>query len=176
MEHSKLTQDFLEQRQSLLAYIYAMTRRLDVSEEIFQDVALAILTESAEGRRAEPFLPWAREVARRRIAEYYRKNAQQKKLMVFSDTFMNAVSHAFEENSQEAGLIGNSEALLAECMKDLGTRARTMVEKRYRDNLSVSEIAAAVGMTIGSVNVALTRTRKALAGCISGKMRGLNNA
>jgi len=72
-----MTRDFLQNRQALLGFIFALTRDALAAEEIFQEVALAILAEAATGKAADPFLPWAREVARRRVAEYYRKSTQR---------------------------------------------------------------------------------------------------
>ena len=65
MSQPKLAVDLLKNRQSLLGFVFALTRDQVVAEEIFQEVALAILNEGSAGKEVDPFMPWAREVGRR---------------------------------------------------------------------------------------------------------------
>jgi RNA polymerase sigma-70 factor (ECF subfamily) len=169
MHEPQLTKDFLEHRQSLLGLILGLTHNVDLAEEIFQEVALVILNEAATGRTIDGFLPWAKEIARRRVAEYYRKNSQRLRIERPSEAIADAVCLAFEENSEHAEAPWR-QGHLNECLSALTERSRSLLEKRYGKKMGITDIAAAVGLTIGSVNVTLSRARKALAACIGHRL------
>ena len=71
MQQDQIQAEFLKTRQTLLGFIFALTRDHEVAEEVFQEVALAILQEASKGIVVERFLPWAREIVRRRVASFY---------------------------------------------------------------------------------------------------------
>jgi RNA polymerase sigma-70 factor (ECF subfamily) len=170
MHEPQLTKDFLDHRQSLLGLILGLTHDVDVAEEIFQEVALVILNEAAAGKAVDGFLPWAKEIARRRVAEYYRKHSLRMRVERPTDAIADAVCLAFEENAEQPEAPWR-QGHLNECLSALTERSRSLLEKRYGKKMGISDIAAAVGLTIGSVNVTLSRARKALATCIGHRMQ-----
>lgn len=163
----KLTRDLLEHRKALLDFIYAVTRDFDVAEEIFQETALAILAEAAAGRKIEPFLPWAREVARHRVFEYHRGAAKRRRVAQLPDALLDVVAQSFDENEELRENLRARQTFLADCLQKLTDRVRAMINGRYRGGKSVLEIAQENGWTVDSVHVALSRARKALAECIA---------
>ncbi len=167
MSQPKMTRDLLEHRQALLGFIYAVTRDFDVAEEIFQETALAILAESAAGRVAEPFLPWAREVARRRIAEHHRTCTTNRRVVPMPVALLDVAAQSFDENEESRDRMRARQSLLAGCLGSLTGRVRRMLDLRYHGRCSVPEIARDAGWTVDAVHVALSRARKALAECVA---------
>ena len=78
MTQPKLVKDLLESRRVLFGFIFALTRDAEAAEDIFQELSLAILDEAAKGTTPGDFLAWARELARHRVADYYRRLAGEK--------------------------------------------------------------------------------------------------
>lgn len=57
-------------------------------------------------------------------------------------------------------------AALRPCIELLTPANRELIERRYFRAMSVAEVAEAVNRTIGSIKVALLRTRRQLADCV----------
>ncbi len=165
-----MTRDFLQNRQALLGFIFALTRDALAAEEIFQEVALAILAEAATGKEVDPFLPWAREVARRRVAEYYRKSTQRERVAPLSNSMVDLVCRSYQENEEYPERDSLRLASLRRCVDQLGGRAREVIDLRYRLRLGIEKIASALSWRVDSVNVLLTRTRRVLADCVKSKL------
>ena len=171
MEHEVLVRQFLQNRDALLAFIYALTRDHEAAEEVFQEVGLAITDEAARGRQVDNFLAWAREIARRRVAAYYRVHGHDARRLRLSDAMMDAIEVAFRENekTQEQGVLRL--LFLRECLERLTGRGRQVIEQKYREGKRVAAIAEALGWKPESVKVALSRARKQLADCVQNKLR-----
>jgi len=170
MQQPKLTRDLLEHRQALLGFILALTRDFNSAEEIFQETALAILDEAAAGRQAEPFLPWAREVARRRVAEHHRVAAQNRRAIVMPADLLDGIALAFDENEESREEARSRQKHLPACVAALTERVQRMIDLRYHQRLAVAAIAQDVGWTVDAVHVALSRARKTLAECIERRL------
>lgn len=170
MQQPKLTRDLLEHRQALLGFILALTRDFNAAEEIFQETALAILDEAAAGRQAEPFLPWAREVARRRVAEYHRVAAQNRRAVAMPAGLLDGIARAFDENEESRDEARARQRHLAACVAALTERVQRMIDLRYHHRFAVAAIAQDVGWTVDAVHVALSRARKTLAECIERRL------
>ena len=169
MSQSGMTREFLQNRQALLGFIFALTRDPLAAEEIFQEVALAILGEAAAGKSVDPFLPWAREVARRRVAEYYRKSTQRR-VAPLNESMVELISRSYRENEEGPEREALRLASLRRCVDQLGGRAREVIDLRYRLQRGVEQIAAALSWRSDSVHVLLARTRRILADCVRSKL------
>jgi RNA polymerase sigma-70 factor (ECF subfamily) len=171
MADAKLVKDFLDHRDVLMGFIFALTRDYDVAEEVFQEVSLAILGEVDKNPRIGNFMAWAREVARRRVADYYRKATRRMSAVPLSNELADVIADAFAEN--DAALENHQERMgsLLECLKRLTGRSRDVVEGFYHRRQSLKEVAASIGWNEASVKVALSRARKALADCVQTRLR-----
>jgi hypothetical protein len=56
MESSDLARQFVQHRDLLYGYVFALTRDHDLAEELLQDVGVSILTEATRGRAPDNFL------------------------------------------------------------------------------------------------------------------------
>jgi RNA polymerase sigma factor (sigma-70 family) len=169
LEASDLVKLLLEHRDGLLGFILALTRDRAVAEEVFQDVGLAVVEEAGRKTRVATFLPWAHEIARRRVAEYFRKNARRSTFARL-EGLDEIVGVAFEENETSLDARLRREDCLSECLDELPETQREMVDRRYRDQASIPEIARSLDWTEGAVKVALWKARRRLESCVEGKM------
>ena len=166
---SLLVKRLLEQRRSVFGFIYALTRDMDAAEEIFQEVSVAILDEAAQDTAVEDFLPWVRELARRRTAEYYRHRSHQSTKETLAGSMLKAVDQAFEENEETREESSRRRRHLLECIEALPPTQREMIELRYRDQKSISRVAAILDWKIPAVKVALSKIKRILADCLHAK-------
>jgi RNA polymerase sigma-70 factor (ECF subfamily) len=166
---SDLTRKFLEHRDGLLGFILALTHDREAAEEIFQETGLAIVQEAGRGTRVDLFLPWAHEIARRRVAEYFRKHARRSSIE-HAAVVDEAVSLAFEENAADPLVLQGSRKHLEDCLEGLSKDQKTLLDRRYRDRAPLRDIARDADITEGSVKVLLWRLRRQLARCIEGKI------
>jgi RNA polymerase sigma-70 factor (ECF subfamily) len=170
MSQTGMTREFLRHRQALLGFIFALTRDQLVAEEIFQDVALAILGEAAAGKSVDPFLPWAREVARRRVAEYYRKSVRRGRIAPLRESMVDLISQSYGENEESPEQDSLRLASLRRCVDQLGGRAREAIDLRYRLRQGAEAIAETFAWRVDSVHVLLARARRLLADCVKSKL------
>jgi len=171
MEPGELFPEFVQQRDLLYGYILALTRDPNLADDILQDVGVSILTEAKRGTRPEAFIPWARGVARHRVADHYRRLAARRRHERHFDQFADAVDMAFAEHAPAAEDNGHQLKLLRECLEGLTARVRTIIDLRYSGRRSIGEIAASLSWTPGSIKVALSRARRTLADCVRRKLR-----
>src|SRR5687767_8502727 len=98
MTQPDLVRQFLENRDALLGFIFALTRDPDAAEEVFQNVGLAVVDEANRGTRVADFRRWAREIARHRVADYYRDRSRTRALPALPDSMLSVVCLSFDEN------------------------------------------------------------------------------
>jgi RNA polymerase sigma-70 factor (ECF subfamily) len=173
MDQQELIRRFLEHRDTILAFIFSLTLDYDVAEEVFQNVATAVLQERDRAADVGEFSAWVRQVARHRVADYYRQHSRRSAVERPSGSMADIVALAFDEQdiTPQANHL-RMKSLLA-CLQKLSGRSREVIEGFYRDRKSVKDLAASMAWKEGSVKVALSRARKVLADCIAVRMRGL---
>ena len=171
---SELVKEFIRNRDVLMGYVMALTRDHDLAEELFQDIAVGILTEAQKGTRPDRFMPWARALARNRTADYFRKRARLRERQRSFELLADVVGLAFDEHEPTGEDSRRRLKFLRDCLQGLGAQARRIVNLRYRDRRTLQDIAAAVSWKPDSVKVALAKARRALADCVNGKLRAQN--
>jgi RNA polymerase sigma-70 factor, ECF subfamily len=157
----------IENRKSLYAFILAATRSLEVSEEVFQEASLAICESSDSFTIGTNFLAWAREIARRRIAAYYRVHKRDQQVLCFVE------SRGLERGFAAAEARGTAQErtiALHECMKQMSPFVRRLLELRYAARLGLQEIASRVNRQPESVRKAIYRSRIVLRSCIEARL------
>ena len=158
----------IEHRGAVTAYIFASMRDNDAAEEVFQEVAVAICDNAASFELGTNFKAWAREIARRRIAAYYRLRSRGPQslspieLQYLEDGFTAIES---EENAQDRLLA------LSQCLSRLSPFVQKLFRMRYGAGQSLQQIADEVQRQSESVRKALYRARQALRSCIEASQR-----
>lgn len=171
MESSDLARQFVQHRDLLYGYVFALTRDHDLAEEMLQDFGVSILTEATRGRAPDNFLLWARGVARHRVADHFRRLASRRQHELPFDEFADAVDLAFAEDARTPEDHRQQLQVLRDCLDELTDRVRTIIDRRYNGRQSLDEIAAALSWTPASIKVALSRARRTLADCVDRKLR-----
>ncbi len=166
-----LVRQLLEHRDGLFGFVLALTHDREAAEEIFQEVGLAIVEEAGKKTAVARFLPWVHELARRRVAEYYRRHSRRR-AMEHSEPLDAVVSLAFQEGAADPAALNARQEHLEQCLEELPAPQKDLIARRYRDHFPLKEIADVAKSTEGSIKVLLWRARRQLARCIEGKMAG----
>ena len=171
MESHDLARQFVQHRDTLYGYVFALTRDHDAAEDILQEVGVSILTEATRGGSPDNFVAWARGLARNRVADHYRRLASRRRHEVPFEEFADAVDRAFAEYAPTPDDNHQQLKLLRECLDGLTARVRKIIDLRYHGRQSLAEIAASLSWKPASIKVALSRARRALADCLARKLR-----
>ncbi|MBX2852394.1 MAG: sigma-70 family RNA polymerase sigma factor [Phycisphaeraceae bacterium] len=168
---SQLTTHWMQAQSALQAYILSSVGNFADSEDILQQVALDVSASFERYDPGRPFIPWAMQIAKRRIADFYRKNKNA--ACLFEETDLELLAQAHARLSKNEGTSGEVADLLESCLDRLPEKSRRLVDLRYRDGLKPAEIAHTTGRSGGAIRVALNKIRNALGRCIrSGTERG----
>lgn len=176
MKQPKLVRDLLDNRDAILSFILLLTRDSDAAEEVFQEVSFQVIEEGMKGVEVASFLPWVRQVARHRLADFYRRASKAGPLGPVSDSLVSTISEAFDENDISAAENRGREKSLEKCLGKLPRRMREAIEYRYREGLPLGRIASTMGYAAASVKVVLCRARSLLTECIHREMRAVEGA
>lgn len=138
-----------------LARIKLAHDRVVGSEDIVQEVLLAIHTKRHTWRPHEPILPWVFAIARYKIVDVYRRNGKR----VFLDV------DDFEESlaAPEADAPAVPDRQVEAALTILSDGQRRVVQSIAIDGRSISETAAAFEMKETAVRVAFHRGLAAIA-------------
>lgn len=136
-------------------------------EDVVQDILLSLHTVRATYDPARPFMPWLMAIARNRIADGVRRHVRRAANEVVSDELPETFAAGGANMLLES--YGDSEAL-ARAMADLAPGQRRAVELTKLSELSLKEAAAASGMSIGALKVAVHRGMGALRRALGAKV------
>jgi RNA polymerase sigma-70 factor, ECF subfamily len=149
----------------LYAFIRSQVFSRDDADELMQQTT-AVLWEKYGSFRADgDFVRWACGVARLEVLSHWR-NRRRVRVML-GDDLAEAVGQRLAAAAAEVDLRLD---MLVECISELAGRERELIERHYRSQQSVTEIAADLGVSESSVYKRLSRSREMLYECIQQRL------
>jgi RNA polymerase sigma-70 factor (ECF subfamily) len=147
--------------QRLSSYIYSKVKDMTVTEDIFQDTFIKVISTFKRGTYNEEgkFLPWVMRIAHNLIIDHFRRNKKMPKYQgnkefnifsVLTDDKLNAEKQLIKDQIDQ-----DLEVLIEQLPKD----QLEVLRMRIYQNMSFNEIAE---NTEVSINTALGRMRYAL--------------
>src|SRR5204863_5699778 len=130
---------------------------------LLQDVSLAASTSWGQYKPGTPFLSWAREIARRRILDYGKK--QSRRFALMEPDVLEALDAASVAVEAEQPLEPRRDAL-RQCLTKVGGDARRILDLRYGEKRDVPRVAELVGRSVQASYAILKRTKQLLRECI----------
>jgi RNA polymerase sigma-70 factor (ECF subfamily) len=157
----------MHHRTALYGYIFACVRNHADAEDILQTVSVAV-TESIQQLMDEKgFLPWAREIARRRVLAHRRLARREQPL---DPELLTRLAEAAERVEQQRPTSDQRAALLA-CLEALPTQSRRLIAMRYDGSVSgMSELARKFGRSIQGIYAQVKRIKVALRECVERRL------
>jgi RNA polymerase sigma-70 factor (ECF subfamily) len=167
LQHGQITRLLMQHRTALYGYIFACVRNHDDAEDIFQNVSVAVTEAIGQLRHEAGFLPWAREIARRRILAH-RRNARREQ--PYDPELVRRLAEAADRVEQARPASAHRSALMA-CLEGLPPQSRRLIEMRYDGSATdVSELAAKFGRSVQGIYAQLKRIKTALRECVERRL------
>ena len=161
-----ISQMLLAYRDVLFSYIMALVRDVSEAEELFQETALVILNKEKEGIQVKHFGSWSREIARRKILEYWNAGKTRKARFLSAEA-LDALDTEFNRRDEAGGeRIGELLQRLKQCIRELPEHLRRCIDFRYSHGLSFREIGKKLRRSAGTAQVMLSRIRQKLLDCV----------
>ena len=154
----------------LRAFIGSLMPGIDGADDVLQEVNLVLWEKRATYQEGTNFKAWACAIARFKVLNHRRKMAKLG-VRMFDEALAEQLASDCEVTSDE--MDARLEAL-SDCLRRLNDQDRQLVEHRYFSGSKLEQFAQECGKSVGSLRVALFRTRDALRKCIEEKMV-LNN-
>jgi RNA polymerase sigma-70 factor (ECF subfamily) len=159
----------IEHRASLMGYLVSCVRNHTDAEDLFQDVSLTAIQSADQLRTADGFLPWTREIARRRVLAHFRKS---KRLTPVDPELVDRLTETAAEMNSSHEAPARIEALYS-CLEALPGESRKLIALRYEDHQRpVESLAESIGRSVQATYAILKRSRLLLRNCITQKMEG----
>ena len=158
-------------RRWLMAYLYASTGDSALAEDLVQETFVVAFQKRDELDDVPSFGAWLRGVARNVLRRHYEKSAREP--MLLSSNILERLEEPaamLEQAHLNPDYESQRVLVLRKCVQKLTERARTLIQGRYQENLSIEQLAERSGLALGSVPVVLHRARAALMNCITKKM------
>jgi RNA polymerase sigma-70 factor (ECF subfamily) len=157
----------MQHRTALYGFIFACVRNHDDTEDILQIVSVAVTEAIGQLKDEAGFLPWAREIARRRVLAH-RRNARRE--LACDPEVVRALADASERMELEQPASAHRAALTA-CLESLPNESRRLITLRYdRTAGNVAALAERFGRSVQSVYAQLKRIKMALRECVTRRL------
>lgn len=171
VELDDVARQIMKHRTALYGYAFACLRNHDDAEEVLQEVSVTVLRCHMELSGRDEFLPWAREIARRRVLEYQRKNKRYTALdHQLADALAETAATMTPPNDER-------ESALVECLEKLPDKRQQAIARRYdQPRQTVEEIAQWYGCSTSAMYGILKRARHLLRRCIEQRLQLENQA
>ncbi len=172
VDAADLARLLMEHRAALYGYILACVRHHADAEDILQDVSVAATRSIGQLRSREGFFPWAREIARRRVLEHFRKTQH---LSPMDPELVERLAEAADRLEQkDSTQASERQAALHACLDQLPPESRQMIAMRYDRAAarSVEDIARRFGRSVQATYALLKRIRMVLRDCVERKLNG----
>jgi RNA polymerase sigma-70 factor (ECF subfamily) len=157
----------MHHRTALYGYIFACVRNHADAEDILQNVSVAVTESIGNLADEKGFLPWAREIARRRVLAHRRLARREQPL---DPELLARLAEAAERVEQHVPASDQRAALLA-CLEALPGHSRRLIAMRYDGSVAgMSELARKFGRTIQAIYAQVKRIKTALRECVERRL------
>ena len=161
-----LTARIVAIQRPLFGYVLTFLPDAAQAEDVLQNANQRMLGERARWHEVREFEAWARELARFEVLAFVKRKTRDRLRLIPGGEMTELAVEVFER------LDGSDDELaaLGHCEQKLPAPDRELIEQRYRDGLSVGDIASRAGRTPGAIRQAMYRIRRALLACIERRL------
>lgn len=150
----------LPHQQSIRNFIYSIHPEAGDLDDIMQDTAVSLWEKFGTFDTSREFLPWAMRLAYFEVLRFRKKRSRDR--LVFSDQLVEVLAgEAPEQEFAEPVRLA-----LDSCLCRLDARARAVVEARYGQGTSISDLAAARNESVHRLYRILDKVREMLVTCV----------
>jgi RNA polymerase sigma-70 factor (ECF subfamily) len=147
------------------AYVYSATRGHRDAEDVIQEVWQVVCRKIGEYDQSRSFRAWVLGITRMQVLKW--RQAQARSRLLFDQDVLDLLADTAEEERQE---LDHRSQFLRDCLGMLPLDGQRLLHRKYTDGLTVAAIAEQMKKSVGALEMALTRIRRALRACIEGKL------
>lgn len=156
----------------LFGYLVTILGNVHDAHDVLQETNVVMWRKMDEFESGSNFGAWAKRCAQFQALAFLRDKKRDRH--VFDEE---TLARLIEEDAQlvdSASGDEEQEIALRECLASLPDEQRRLIRDRYRDQLSVRELAGRIGKKESATKMALMRIRESLLVCIEGKLKEVN--
>ncbi len=147
-------------RERLRTYVYRLTQRDDLAEEIVQESLLEMCKVLGKLKNDDRFWPWLYGIAINKLRRHYRTEQKQQRLAVSSAERRGTLKE--RQDGLENLVSEELKQIISTAMQKLRTRHKAVLIMRCYDGMTHSEIAESMGCSEFSTRMLFLRAKKAL--------------
>jgi len=147
-------------RERLRTYVYRLTQRDDLTQEIVQESLFEMCKVLGKLKYADRFWPWLYGIATNKLRRYYRTEHTQRKLAVNSAAKKELLRD--RQDGLERLVSEELKQIVSEAMAKLRTRHKAVLVMRCYDGMAYSDIAQSMGCSEFSTRMLFLRAKRAL--------------
>lgn len=151
--------------QQVYAFIRAMVPQQADAEDAFQDVSAVLWQKFGQYQEGTNFLAWATQIAKFRVLNL--RDYQHRSKFVLNNDFIETVT---SDAWPMVELLDAQHRALADCYRRLSEQERRLVDQRYRDGLTVKDLAERMNRPLRTVYRVFERIHIALLDCVQRKL------
>ncbi|MEO0415890.1 MAG: sigma-70 family RNA polymerase sigma factor, partial [Verrucomicrobiota bacterium] len=163
-----------EHERALGIYVTGLVGSPQDAQDILQEGKIVMWRNFDSFEIGTNFLAWGRKILFHQILSWRRKSKRHSGAQLSEET-LGILDSTAEIAAKERKWI-DREAALSDCMKQLKTAHRELLDMRYRDENSIERIAHQTGKTEGAVYRLLSRLRRSLYECVESNIGGSASA
>ncbi|MEN6427922.1 MAG: RNA polymerase sigma factor [Phycisphaerales bacterium] len=147
-------------RERLRTYVYRVTQKDDLTQEIVQESLLEMCKILGNLQKTDRFWPWLYGIATNKLHRHYRTEKAMKHAAASEERRRGTVR---EREEGFEGLVGDElKNIVSNAMQKLRTRHKAVLVMRCYDGMAYSEIAESMGCSEFSTRMLFVRAKKAL--------------
>ena len=150
----------------LMAMILAMVPDWSAAEDIAQEARIRLWNEFDQYDPSKDFGAWARTIAYYEVLSY-RKKAKRQMPNLSDDVLEQIETTALKHSDEKADRL----SAMRTCLQKLSQDCLELIERHYRGEESLKDIATQTGRTYQGTRQKVLRTRRALGKCIEQTLR-----
>jgi len=162
LQQDRIVRLLFANRAKILGYIWSIVRDFDVAEDVFQEVSVLALKKASTIQDEQHLQRWVCVSARLISLATVRRLGRGP--IPLDAALLDQLDLAWEK--AEMPQAEESIEALSWCLEKLSKRARRIVDLRYRAGLTGTALGDAMGQSLNTVYVALSRIHRTLRECI----------
>jgi RNA polymerase sigma-70 factor (ECF subfamily) len=145
----------------LRTYICTLLRDRNATDDVLQEVNVALWKNRKEFDPSRDFVRWAAGIALIEVLRHRRKAATDK--LLFDEALLNTLAADYVTQLE---VWDRREAALTGCLQKLADKDRWLLNAHYRSGVTTAQIANQLGRPLSTIYSSLARIREALFRCI----------
>ena len=152
---------FLKHQCEIRRYVASLLPNRADADDVFQRVSLVLWEKYATYDSSRSFSAWAYGVAFYEVKNFVRVRSRSK--LHFNDELLTILAYESEQRSDDRD---RRISAMQECLQEMKTADRKLLEQSYGNRSSIKELAAQMGRSSNAIYKRLDRLRAKLQTCI----------